>query len=136
MVGSKYVSSMRGNKRTFHYAFRLYLNLDGSRVLGKGGAQILEAIDKHGSIVAAAEELHMSYKFVWDYLTRMSNRLKRPVVVTRRGGTRHRKTKGGGGTRLTPLANALLKNYRATERRVHVTVSKTKIPIATRSRER
>jgi molybdate transport system regulatory protein len=127
---------MHRNKRTFQYAFRLYLNVDGKRVLGKGGAQILEAIDRQGSITAAAKELHMSYKFVWDYLTRMSNRLNKPVIVTRRGGTRHRKRKGGGGTRLTPLANALLKNYRATENRLHATISKTKIRLAARSRER
>jgi molybdate transport system regulatory protein len=126
---------MRENKRTFQYAFRLYLNLNEKRVLGKGGAQILEAIDEHGSIAAAAKELHMSYKFVWDYLTRMSNRLNRPVIITHRGGTLHRKTKGGGGTRLTPLANALLRNYRSTERRLHATISKTKIPTVARSRE-
>jgi molybdate transport system regulatory protein len=121
---------MRENKRRFEYAFRLYLNLNGKRVLGKGGAQILEAIDEHGSITAAAKELHMSYKFVWDYLTRMSNRLKNPVIITHRGGILHKKRKGGGGTRLTPLAKALLRNYRATERRLSATISKTKMPTA------
>jgi len=130
------MSSMRRNKRKFQYAFRLYLNVDGKRALGKGGAQILEAIDRQGSIAAAAKELHMSYKFVWDYLTRMSNRLKKPVIITRRGGTPHRKRKGGGGTRLTPLANALLKNYRTTEDRLHATISKTKIRIPAQSHER
>ena len=130
------MSSMRRDKRTFQYALRLYLNVDGKRVLGKGGAQILEAIDRQGSIAAAAKELHMSYKFVWDYLTRMSNRLKKPVIVTRRGGTRHGKRKGGGGTKLTPLAHALLKNYRTTENRLHATISKTKIRRAEGSHER
>jgi len=120
---------MRHQKRNLQYSFRLYLNADGKRVLGKGGAQILEAIDERGSIAAASKELHMSYKFVWDYLTRMRNRLKHPIIVTRRGGTRHGKKKGGGGTALTPLARALLKNFRATEKRLHTTLSKTKIRI-------
>ena len=62
---------MGGDKRPLFYSFRLYLNSNGERVLGKGGALILEAIDEHGSIALAAEELGMSYKFVWDYLGRM-----------------------------------------------------------------
>ena len=98
------------------YTFRLYLNADSQRVLGKGGAQILEAIDEYGSIAAAAEELEMSYKFTWDYLIRMRRRLHQPVIVTPRGGTRGGKKKGGGGTTLTPVARALLKEFKGTER--------------------
>jgi molybdate transport system regulatory protein len=121
-------------KRDLQYSFRLYLNAEGKRVLGKGGAQILEAIDKHGSIADAAKQLHMSYKFVWDYLGRMRNRLKKPIIVTRRGGTRHTKRKGGGGTALTPLAKALLRNYRATEKKLHKALPKTKIRVTQASR--
>lgn len=115
---------MRAHKRTFQYTFRLYLNVDGKRVLGKGGAQILEAIDKHGSIAAAAEQLEMSYKFVWDYLGRMRARLKRPIIITRRGGTRRGKRKGGGGAILTPIAKALLQDFRETEALLRETLSK------------
>ena len=79
---------LRRRRLKLHYTFRLYLNVDDKRVLGKGGAQILEAVDEYGSIAEAAEELEMSYKFVWDYLTRMRRRLQQPVVVTRRGGAR------------------------------------------------
>ena len=107
---------MCARKRNLQYTFRLYLNADSQRVLGKGGAQILEAIDEYGSIAAAAEELEMSYKFTWDYLIRMRRRLHQPVIVTRRGGTRDGKKKGGGGTTLTPAARALLKEFRETER--------------------
>ena len=117
---------MRGHKRPLAYSFRIYLNADGERVLGKGGAQILEAIDEHGSIAMAAEELDMSYKFVWDYLGRMNHRLKRPVITTRRGGTRHKKNKGGGGAILTPLARTLLRDFKATESLVRRTLSKRK----------
>ena len=118
---------MHEKKRRYQYSFRLYLNVDGKRVLGKGGAQILEAVKKHGSIATAAKEVHMSYKFVWDYLSRMNERLKKPVIITHRGGTQHRKQKGGGGTKLTPLAKALLKNYRTTEKRLHREISATHI---------
>lgn len=85
---------MKRHKPLLHYDFRLYLNRDGGRVLGKGGAQILESIDEHGSIAMAAEELDMSYKFVWDYLGRMKQRLRQPLITTHRGGTRHTSRKG------------------------------------------
>ena len=102
-------------KRKLHYSFRLYLNSGKNRVLGKGGAQILMAIDRLGSISHAAQELQMSYRFVWTYIRRMEDRLGQRVIVTRRGGTLHRKRRGGGGTKLTQLAKSMLLDYRATE---------------------
>ena len=84
----------------------------------------MEAVDEYGSITAAAEELEMSYKFVWDYLTRIRRRLRQPVIVTRRGGTRARKKKGGGGTTLTPIARVLLKEFKETERQVRNILTK------------
>ena len=117
---------MGSKKGPLFYSFRLYLNSNGERVLGKGGALILEAIDEHGSIALAAEELGMSYKFVWDYLGRMKQRLGRPLITTRRGGTPNTKRRGGGGTTLTPLGRRLLDNFRATETRVRRMLSEKK----------
>jgi len=120
---------MRG-ERTLSYGFRLYLNADGERVLGKGGALILGAIDKYGSISLAAEELGMSYKFVWDYLGRMKQRLGRPLITTRRGGTLHTKRRGGGGTTLTPVARRLLKDFKTTETLVRRMLSARKLRLS------
>jgi len=109
--------SLTREKMKLQYAFRLYINNDaGERVLGKGGAEILEAINECGSIVEAARKLGMSYKFVWDYLIRMQKRLNQPVVVTHRGGAGAGRKKGGGGTTLTPIAGALLREFGSTER--------------------
>jgi molybdate transport system regulatory protein len=115
---------MGARKANLEYTFRLYLNSDDQRVLGKGGAQILEAVDECGSITAAAKKLEMSYKFTWDYLTRMRRRLHQPVIVTYRGGTRAGKKKGGGGTMLTPSARKLLKEFKETERQVQNVLKK------------
>jgi molybdate transport system regulatory protein len=117
---------MGADKRPLSYSFRLYLNSNGERVLGKGGALILEAIEEQGSIALAAEELGMSYKFVWDYLGRMKQRLGRPLIMTRRGGTPHTKRRGGGGTTLTPLGRRLLGDFRATETLVRRMLSERK----------
>ena len=115
---------MCARKRDLEYTFRLYLNANGQRILGKGGAQILEAVDEHGSIAAAAEELEMSYKFTWDYLIRMRRRLHQPVIVTHRGGARNGKKRGGGGTTLTPIARTLLKEFKETERHMRSILTK------------
>ncbi len=106
------------------YKHRLYVYSSGKRVLGKGGAQILEAIDKRGSIASAAKSLGMSYKFVWDYLTRMRRIVKKPVVVTRRGGAGLQRKRGGGGAALTPTAKSLLKQFRLTERSINSLLAK------------
>jgi molybdate transport system regulatory protein len=116
------------------YTFRLYLNSDDQRILGKGGAQILEAVDEYGSITAAAEELEMSYKFIWDYLTRMRRRLHQPMIVTHRGGSR-KGWKGGGGTRLTPVASTLLKEFKETERFVQNILTKRERALAQSERD-
>jgi molybdate transport system regulatory protein len=116
---------MKHRKRTLHYAFRLYLNIDGERLIGKGGAEILDAIVRHRSIAAAAKELGMSYRFVWEYLNRMKERFGKPVIITRRGGTRRTGHKGGGETILTPPTRALLKDYRAKEKLLHKTLQAT-----------
>lgn len=117
---------MRQRKKSLQYDFRLYLNIDGERLIGKGGAEILDAIVKCGSIAAAAEELDMSYRFVWDYLNRMKERFGRPVILTRRGGMRRAERKGGGETTLTQPARALLRDYRAKEKLVHKTLQSTR----------
>ena len=110
----------------FEYNFRLYLNVDGKRVLGKGGAQILEAIEERGSISDAAKKLGMSYKFTWDYLVRIRRILKTPIVVTYRGGAkRHRK--GGGGTALTPFARKMLREFNSTESNLKKVLNRRRI---------
>ncbi len=105
---------MKPKKKELHYSFRLYLYADKKRILGKGGALILEAIDTYKSIAGSAEKLDMSYKFVWDYLVRMRRILESPIIVTHRGGSSQRK-RGGGGATLTPLARILLRDFRRRE---------------------
>ena len=115
--------------KLFEYSFRLYLNADGKRVLGKGGAQILEAIEECGSISGAAKKLGMSYKFMWDYLVRIRRIVKTQIVVTYRGGAeRHRK--GGGGTTLTPFARRMLEEFNSTEANLKRILNRRRIILA------
>jgi len=116
---------MRHHAGKLRYSFRLYALRNGKRVLGKGGAQILSGIDRLGSLSATAKDLEMSYRFVWRYIQRMEDRLGKQVIVTRRGGTPHGKMRGGGGTRLTPVAKALLEDYEAMEERLRREIVKS-----------
>ena len=43
--------SLRRSK--LEYTFGLYLNVDGQTIIGKDEAEILEAVEKYGSITAA-----------------------------------------------------------------------------------
>ncbi len=57
--------------------------------LGPGKADLLAAIDRHGSISAAARDLGMSYRRAWLLVATMNSCFRRPLVATsrfRRGG--------------------------------------------------
>jgi len=89
---------------------KVWLELKGKPILGKGGAEILQAIKEEKSISKAAKKIGMSYRYVWNYLAKTERVLQKPVVDTYKGG----KT-GGGGARLTDLGEKLLKQYKLIE---------------------
>lgn len=89
---------------------KVWLEYQGQPLLGKGGAQILEAIDEAQSISKAAVKIGMSYRYVWNYLAKIEKALQEPVVHTYKGGKR-----GGGGAYLTQLGESLVKEYRRVE---------------------
>lgn len=90
---------------------RIWLEYKGKPVLGKGGASILQAIEKEKSISKAAEKLGMSYRYAWNYLKKISQVFNRPVVKTVRGGPH-----GGGGATLTELGRNLVEKYSKAEK--------------------
>jgi len=89
---------------------KVWLEYKGKPILGKGGADILEAIKKEKSISKAAKKIGMSYRYVWNYLAKINKTLDEPIVETFKGG----KT-GGGGAKLTRLGEMLLKEYKRVE---------------------
>ncbi len=89
---------------------KVWLEYKGKPLLGKGGAQILEAIKEVKSISKAAKKVGMSYRYVWNYLARIEKNLQESVVRTYKGGRN-----GGGGAHLTKLGENLLKEYKRVE---------------------
>ncbi len=99
--------------------FKLWLELDGVTILGKGGALLLRSIEEHGSISQALRSLPTedlgaegppSYRFAWGYLKKVEERLGASIVEKRRG---HRA--GAGGTALTAFGRLLLKRFEELE---------------------
>lgn len=89
---------------------KVWLEYEGQPILGKGGAEILQAIKEEESISRAAKKVGMSYRYVWNYIAKIQKTLKEPIIQTYKGGRT-----GGGGAKLTGLGENLLKEYRRVE---------------------
>jgi len=89
---------------------KIWIEYKGKPLIGKGGAQILEQIEREESISKASEKLGMSYRYVWSYLQKIEKTLGESVIETYRGGK-----SGGGGAKLTKLGKSLLEEYRLVE---------------------
>lgn len=84
---------------------KLWLEVDGAPLLGEGRERLLLAIERTGSLNAAAGELGISYRKAWSQLRQMEDHAPFPLVARTTGG------KGGGSTLLTAEARKLLQRY-------------------------
>src|SRR3546814_14412620 len=75
--------------------------------MGRGKADLLEAIIAQGSLSAAGRALGISYRRTWLLVDVMNRCSRAPLVATAAGGSH------GGGARLTTLGADLLAQYRA-----------------------
>ncbi len=79
---------------------------DGKVIFGLGRLKILEAIDRCGSLNAAAKELKMSYRGLWAKIKITEESLGKSLLEKKTGGA------SGGGSELTPLARNLIDEFR------------------------
>jgi len=77
------------------------INRKGDIIIGEGRSEILENIEKTGSLNKTAKVMKMSYKGVWSKIKVTENYLKVRLVATD-------KTRG---SRLTPEGKELLEKY-------------------------
>lgn len=80
--------------------------------LGPGKADLLEAIDRVGSISGAGRAMGMSYRRTWLLVDTMNRCWADRLVETTIGGGRDR------GARLTALGREVLARYRGLEERI------------------
>ncbi len=88
---------------------RLHIHLAGDHTLGPGKVELLERVREHGSISAAARAMQMAYRHAWELIDDLNQGFGRPVVETASGG------RAGGGARLTPFGEELVRRFRAME---------------------
>lgn len=85
---------------------RIRIEFAGDHSLGPGKIRLLEAVDEHGSISAAARSMQMSYRHAWELLDDINQCFAQPAIVTETGG------RAGGGAHVTDFGRALVARYR------------------------
>ncbi len=89
------------------------IDLDEGGSIGPGKIVLLEAVDREGSIAAAARALGMSYARAWRLVSAINQTFAEPVLTRQPGGAR------GGGAALTDFGRDLIARYRAVETAAH-----------------
>ena len=84
---------------------RIWIAVNGEKVLGHGRVELLERIQASGSIRQAALQMKMSYKQAWDLIHHMNDKFPSPLVVSHRGGS------GGGSAQLTAEGLAAIAHF-------------------------
>lgn len=101
--------SMDMDENTNRPVLRIRVVFGDCGMIGPGKAELLERIERCGSIAAAGREMRMSYKRAWQLIGTLNSMFREPVVDSTRGGP------GGGGAALTETGKKVLELYRAFE---------------------
>ena len=80
--------------------------------MGRGPIELLQGIERLGSINKAAKEMNMSYVKAWKIIKRIEATLGGKILETQIGGRDH------GGSELTTLAEDFIALYTAYEQEV------------------
>ena len=99
----------KNKKTTITCKPRFRVKVGDSIALGPGKVDLLEAVDRTGSISQAARELKLSYRRAWGMIDTMNRCFKSPLVESATGG------KGGGGAQLTRRGKRTIELYRNME---------------------
>jgi molybdate transport system regulatory protein len=78
---------------------------DGRLMFGDAEMRLLDAIGREGTLTEGAAALSLSYRVAWGKLRAMESSLGARLIETTVGG------RGGGSSRLTPTAEALVSRY-------------------------
>lgn len=87
----------------------LRVDFDDAGAFGPGKAELLELVEREGSIRSAAAAMGMSYRRAWLLLQSIEETFGAPAIATATGGAQ------GGGATLTKLGHALVEHYRRAE---------------------
>jgi molybdate transport system regulatory protein len=80
----------------------LWIECDEERFFGPGRVELLEHIEKTGSLNKAARQMGMSYKKAWEMINKLNTQSHKPLVILKSGGEK------GGGSVITDEAKELI----------------------------
>lgn len=95
----------RNSPQEIEPGIKLWLSLSGKGVFGTGKWQLLDAINRKGSLQAAADSLGISYRKAWGDLREAERALGILFLERHRGGS------DGGESHLTEDGRKWLKEY-------------------------
>ncbi|MEM2103774.1 MAG: LysR family transcriptional regulator [Candidatus Bathyarchaeia archaeon] len=90
-----------------------FINESNEAIFGEGLAKLLEAVEKHGSILEASSNLNMSYRYALHRISLAEKRLGFKLIKRYRGGI------AGGSSELTTEGKTLLTEYEKMENEMH-----------------
>jgi molybdate transport system regulatory protein len=100
-------TSRRPKQTAFSPRVKVWLEIEGRYAFGFGVSEILQAVDRAGSIKQAAADLGKSYRYVWGRIKKAEQALRRCLVETQVGG------QGAQRSFLTPEARRLTSAFLA-----------------------
>jgi molybdate transport system regulatory protein len=80
--------------------------------IGRGQIELLEAIEKWGSLSKAARSMTMSYRHAWQLLESLNRTFEKRVTINSVGG------RGGGGAAVTDFGRTVIEGFRGFEHRI------------------
>ncbi|MFC4870442.1 winged helix-turn-helix domain-containing protein [Negadavirga shengliensis] len=84
---------------------RCWITLEQQKFFGPGRVELLNWVEKEGSVSKAAKKMGMSYKKAWDMIHDLNTRGQQPFVTLRKGGRK------GGGAEITTSGKQFLNKY-------------------------
>lgn len=97
--------------------YEVVMEYDGVPVIDSKLVALLRLIREKGSLLAASRSLGIPYSRAWEMIVRAERILKVELIKTHRGG------RGGGGAKLTEVAERLLEIYDKAERKLWKSLS-------------
>lgn len=85
--------------------YKLWLEENDEKQFGDGPCDILQLVDKLGSLRQAADAIDMSYSQAWELINGLEEKLGFKLLIRQTGGS------SGGGSRLTERGKLLTRTF-------------------------
>ncbi len=100
------MAEQRPRRSSLRVRSKVWIERDGAIVMSDYRARLLEAVEREGSVAAAADALGLPNRTAWKKLREIEAAADCPLLESGSGGV------AGGQSRLTPIAVEMLRAFR------------------------